>query len=204
MQYVCIHCGHGDDIQPFVDGRKNKYKCNYCGRIEDRVKGAQGDFEIVVTVDGKIQHRSAVVVIVQNGCVLFLTRRNAPYGVFFPGGHVTYEDNGDSRIAGVREVREETGIIIRPEDLELLVIFPLQHVECHASPDIEVMDIYVVFLPDGPFVPVAIGEEHSSFHWSARNEFHLLDLSKSAQEAIETITPSLDDLWRKRYQNETE
>jgi hypothetical protein len=60
------------------------------------------------------------------------------------------------------------------------------------------MDIYVVFLP-GTFLPVTISEEHSSAYWVVREKFHTLNLSKSAVEAIDRLTPALEYEWRKHY-----
>jgi 8-oxo-dGTP pyrophosphatase MutT (NUDIX family) len=167
-----------------VDGNKNKYACLDCNKIESQVKGGQGDFEVTVTPDGEVQHRSSVTVVVQNNKVLFLERKNYPYSLSFPGGHVMYEDEGDLKQAALRELREESGIIATADDLIHLITFPLVHQQCHASPDIEIWNMYLLRLPDGPMISVVTDEEHNGHTWVAVGDVPSLTLSLSANEAI--------------------
>lgn len=183
MQFVCIHCG-SHNVRRFVDGNKNKYACLDCNHIESRVKGGQGDFEVMVTADGKVQHRSSVVVVVQNNQILFLERKNFPYGLSFPGGHVMYEDKGDLAAAAIRELREETGIIAEMTDLVHLLSFPLIHQQCHASPDIELWSMYLLSLPDGPLPSIVTDEEHGGSVWIPVDSVLSLELSPPVNESI--------------------
>jgi 8-oxo-dGTP pyrophosphatase MutT (NUDIX family) len=49
-------------------------------------------------------------------------RRNSPGELCFPGGKVKYNEMGDE--TAVRELREETGIVVKPDDLECAGIIP--------------------------------------------------------------------------------
>lgn len=186
MQIVCGKC-HSPNVERYVSEQHNMYHCRNCGHDDSRVIGAQGDFAIEQTIDGKIQHRSAVTIVLQNGKVLFLDRRNRPFGFSFPGGHVDYGDGNDYALAAQRELREESGLIADKKQLQLLIEFPLADQQCHASPDIEIWHVYLLHIPDGPQVAVTINEEHNGYRWIPVAEVPLSDVTVSAKEAIEKI-----------------
>ncbi len=74
---------------------------------------------------------SAVFVFEQDGCYLF-QKRNKGFGAgryLFPGGHV---DAGETVLtAAVREIREELGVTVYPNDLKICLV--------------EEMDTHIVF-----------------------------------------------------------
>lgn len=66
--------------------------------------------------DGKEMHYSAGILVEYNGKYLLMDRINPPPGFACPAGHV--DEGEDSKISAIRELQEETGIIVN--DLEFL------------------------------------------------------------------------------------
>jgi len=63
------------------------------------------------------------LVVINNEKVLLIRRAKEPFmdKYAFPGGHVDFDD-ADTKFACARELQEETGLEINPEDLEYLII----------------------------------------------------------------------------------
>lgn len=71
--------------------------------------------EILLTTDP--------VVVINNEKILLIKRAKEPFTdkYAFPGGHVDWDDI-DTKSACARELQEETGLKVNPEDLEFLII----------------------------------------------------------------------------------
>jgi 8-oxo-dGTP pyrophosphatase MutT (NUDIX family) len=66
--------------------------------------------------DGRDMHYSAGVVIECKGKYLLLDRINPPFGLACPAGHI--DEGEDSKVASLREIKEETGITL--SDIEFV------------------------------------------------------------------------------------
>jgi ADP-ribose pyrophosphatase YjhB (NUDIX family) len=66
--------------------------------------------------DGRDMHYSAGVVIECKGKYLLLDRINPPFGLACPAGHI--DEGEDSKVACLRELKEETGIAL--SDIEFV------------------------------------------------------------------------------------
>lgn len=68
-----------------------------------------------ISSDGRNMHYSAGIMLECNGKYFLMDRRNPPPGFACPAGHI---DEGENPLsAGIRELKEETGIIANNLDL---------------------------------------------------------------------------------------
>ena len=90
-----------------------------------------------------------VAMVREDGQVLFSKRAREPFKDMYdlPGGFLDY--NEDAYDACVREIREETSVVIRPEDLTLLSIYTHEYL-----PNVSVTDsIFITTKWSGEFKP---------------------------------------------------
>ncbi|MFZ2189405.1 MAG: NUDIX hydrolase [Candidatus Magasanikiibacteriota bacterium] len=94
--------------------------------------------EILLTVDS--------VVIINNEKILLIKRAKEPFmeKYAFPGGHVDLDDI-DTKSACARELQEETGLKVNPEDLEFLII--LDELNRDPRPGRRISIVYKINLP---------------------------------------------------------
>ncbi|MEU5794883.1 NUDIX hydrolase [Streptomyces sp. NPDC047813] len=108
---------------------------------------------------------TADVVCIRDGSVLLIERGWPPHQgrLALPGGHV---DPGEtSRTAAARELLEETGVPVDPDDLELIGVFD--------SPDRDprgryVTVAYLVTVPAG--TTAHAGDDAAAVHWTPLND----------------------------------
>ena len=80
--------------------------------------------------DGKTMHYSAGILVECDGQYLLMDRLNFPFGFACPGGHI--DEGEDSKTSAIRELMEETGIIVG--DLEFLCEEEIPWNHCKSAP----------------------------------------------------------------------
>ena len=127
-------------------------------------------------------HRSAHILIFSSGCILLQKRSRSKD--LYPGRYTTscsgHVDSGeDYETASLRELREETGIVARPEDLAFLGTLPPSKETGNEFTSVYTMQIPRTF--KFTFSP----EEIEGFKWVKVEEFE-----KMLQVDASAFTPS--------------
>ena len=143
------------------------------------------------TIDGNVI-TCAMVIINSNGDILGVhaTGKAPNYGYDFPKGLA--EDNEDDKSAALRELMEETGIVISNQDDPNIIdcgIYPhnknkLIHIFLYRTdefPDVDMLKCDSYFEADGKMLPEVDGfeiipkEDRDKFNKVLQNKFQIID-----------------------------
>lgn len=118
--------------------------------------------------------RGAVVCVIKDSQnrILLLSRSFSPFGWGLPGGKI---ENGETLMTAViREVKEETGIVLNADELDW--------VKSSSSVNGRDVDIYLKTTKEDK--QVTLSPEHSEFKWVTEKELKELNLAGNTKEFL--------------------
>ncbi|MCL5410674.1 MAG: ATP-binding protein [Patescibacteria group bacterium] len=105
----CIKCLN-EDISTIVDKNRIFYHCHNCGSIKDRALDTSNQI-MATRENGLIKHVTVAAMVKKNGKILFTNRKNFPFGLCFPCGHLEYNETPEKAVE--RELLEEVGLTVK-------------------------------------------------------------------------------------------
>lgn len=130
------------------------YRCSACGHADSRAVIIDPVVSWWLDSSQEYWHETAGVFVGDGDKFLFFERVKYPFGLTVPAGH---RDKGeDPKVAGMRELREETGIVVRR--LQSIATDDIWGDGCRRGADIHRWHIYAVALPSGSTVKVDSSE----------------------------------------------
>lgn len=109
----CIKCLN-ENISTIVDKNLVFYHCHNCESTEGRALDTSSQI-IATKENGLIKHITVAALVRKNEKILFTNRKNFPFGLCFPCGHLEYNEKPQDAIS--RELLEEVGIIIKQKKI---------------------------------------------------------------------------------------
>lgn len=123
------------------------------------------------STDGRLMHYSAGVVVKSNGKYLLVDRIKPPFGFAGPAGHV--DEGEDPKTACIRELKEETGIIV--DDMEFMYEEEISWNYCKTA-EVHYWHLYKVSVDSEDVVLEKEGAK--SIGWYTVEEMKTLNLEK--------------------------
>jgi len=111
----CITC-LSENISKIVEDNRIYYFCDNCKKKNARYIDNEGKIKTEIS-DGKIKHFDVAALIKKNNKYLFINRKDFPYGISLPVGHLKYGENATDGLE--RKIFEETGLRIKKAKLIL-------------------------------------------------------------------------------------
>ncbi|MBU6447333.1 NUDIX domain-containing protein [Patescibacteria group bacterium] len=154
-QEFCINCHAANPSKIIKDG-KTFYECNNCGQISPRLIVI--DPKIVWGIDPQTKEywHESVGIFISNDQneVLFFQRNKFPFLLTIPAGHLDVGE--DSQQAIMREVKEETGLIL--DKVQLFAEEDLVGDQCRRGADKHKWHLFVARVHNSYGVSVSADE----------------------------------------------
>lgn len=157
----CFTC-HAEAVDRIFKEDKTYYKCSACNQVNERSIVVDPKVKWWVDDTKEYHHESAGIFVIEpSGKVLFFERNIFPFALTVPSGHV--DTNEEPLAAAVRELEEEIGIKINPDDLQHVATEDIVGDSCRRGADVHRWHAYLLKLKSIP--PIKVKEEGGSPTW---------------------------------------